>query len=129
MKHLKNSKQRDIILNAVKTSTTHPTADELYQEIKVNNSNISLATVYRNLNLLYDMGQIKKISMASSPDRFDKTTADHYHVYCTKCNKVCDVTIKEISDAARKVEDLTGYGNVDYDIVFTGICPECQNKE
>jgi Fe2+ or Zn2+ uptake regulation protein len=128
MKQLKNSKQRDIILNALRNSTTHPTADELYQIIKVDNSNISLATVYRNLNLLYNMGQIKKISMASSPDRFDKTTTDHYHVYCTKCNKVCDVSIEGISDAAKKVEELTGYSNIDYDIVFTGICPDCKNK-
>jgi Fe2+ or Zn2+ uptake regulation protein len=128
MKQLKNSKQREIILNALKNSTTHPTADELYQTIKVDNSNISLATVYRNLNLLYNMGQIKKISMASSPDRFDKTTANHYHVYCTKCNKVCDVTIEEVGDAAKKVEELTGYKNIDYDIVFTGICPDCRDE-
>jgi Fe2+ or Zn2+ uptake regulation protein len=128
MKQLKNSKQRTIILEALRLNCNHPTADEIYKMIHNEHPNISLATVYRNLNLLTELGIIKKIPIASSSDRFDATMTEHYHVHCRKCGSVQDFFYEDFSASKAAIEAITDYEVIHQDLVFTGICPQCKNE-
>ena len=91
---MKYSKQRNIILEIVNSSYNHPTADMIYKEVQKQIPNISLGTVYRNLNQLVEHGYIKKISIPNESERFDKTLQEHIHFICLSCKKVEDLSIE-----------------------------------
>ena len=84
MATLKYSRQRESIKACLMSRKDHPTADALYTSIREQFPNISLGTVYRNLNLLADIGEAIKITTPDGGDRFDARTNPHYHFYC-KC--------------------------------------------
>lgn len=125
---MKYSKQRDTILENVLNRCDHPTADMIYEEVRKELPNISLGTVYRNLNMLVELGKIRKIIMPGVSDRFDKTLESHYHLYCKNCGEVHDVMLPDITDIDSIVEKHTGYKIVSHDIVFIGICKNCQKE-
>lgn len=85
------SKQREIIYNAMKDNRSHPTADELYNQLKPKNPLLSIGTVYRNLNLLAEKGLIDRIKVPNGPDRFDRKDNPHYHMICKSCGMVVDI--------------------------------------
>lgn len=125
---MKYSKQRDAILENVLSRCDHPTADMVYEEVRKELPNISLGTVYRNLNMLVEIGKIRKIIMPGVSDRFDKTRESHYHLYCKNCNVIDDVILPNITEIDKLVENHTGHKIVSHDIVFTGICKKCQKE-
>ncbi len=129
MKQIKNSRQRDMILQALKLSCTHPTADELYQTIKLQDAHISLATIYRNLNLMDELGIIRKIPMGSAPDRYDPNAKKHAHISCRNCGKVCDLELSSIDAVEKELMTLTDFCAITYDVVFTGLCAQCQKNQ
>ena len=90
---LKYSKQREAIKNFLVTRYDHPTAETVYLNIRREFPNISLGTVYRNLNLLAEIGEIQKLSPGIGPDRFDGNPAPHYHFICRHCGCVMDLTV------------------------------------
>jgi Fur family peroxide stress response transcriptional regulator len=124
------SRQREIIYDTLARNAVHPTADKLYEIIKKENpnSNIGIATVYRNLKVLSETGQIKRISGLEESEHFDHNTHTHYHVICKKCGKVYDVDSNFASNIINEAEKQTGYIIDSYDIVFRGICDCCQKK-
>lgn len=124
---MKNSKQRNMILDTVVNNPVHPTADMVYAQLKTENPNLSLGTVYRNLNLLSELGMLRKIAVPNGSDRFDGRLDGHYHIICDKCSRVLDIELKE-SDFEQHVEQSTGYKITSLDVVVKGICPECQGK-
>ena len=87
----RNTIQRSLVLEAVNKLHCHATADEVYEEIIKEHPTISKATVYRNLNLLSDMGEIRRLEIPGSADRFDHITRNHCHVKCKACGRVFDV--------------------------------------
>ena len=91
MASLKYSRQREAIKDYLSSVTTHPTADTVYMHIKEEFPNISLGTVYRNLNLLADIGEAIKITTPDGGDRFDARTNPHYHFYCKCCKRMIDM--------------------------------------
>ena len=97
--------------------------------VKKDFPNISLGTVYRNLSLLTEVGEIKKVSSGIGPDRFDWNTAPHYHVLCTTCGSVMDLKMDNIDH----INILAGNefdGRIDGHIAFfLGTCKECMEKE
>ena len=125
---MKKSFQRDIVLKVVMDSCDHPTAEVVYNRVKEIIPNISLGTVYRNLNVLADNGYIKKIGISNNQYRFDKTVTNHHHIRCIMCNNVKDI----FSDTAEvfydKIELETEYKIISKDLVFEGICPNCIEK-
>ncbi len=123
---MKYSRQRDLILKTLQKNAVHPTADTLYAMIKEIDPAVSLATVYRNLNLLADKGLIRRIRGLDGSTHFDHNTHNHYHFICSKCNKVYDVPYDIIPELADKVAERTGLLIDSYDISFRGICPECK---
>lgn len=120
------SRQRESILKIIKDSMDHPTVDYIYAEIKKEIPAISLATVYRNLNLLAEIGEIRRIETFDGATRFDYNTHNHYHFVCIKCNKVYDVPCDVAPELDSKVMELTGFKVLNHDISFQGICHECQ---
>ena len=121
----KHSQQRDALLAALKSRCDHPTADDIYFELRKTHPNISLGTVYRNLSKLCESGQIIKIVTPSGADRFDGNISCHYHLQCTECNSVTDIFMEEegeLNKKAAKVSDSRIDGHV---VMFYGKCKSC----
>lgn len=125
---MKYSKQREMIFKAVQNLKTHPTADEIYTLLKEKNPNISLGTVYRNLNVLSDMGKIKKIRISVGSDRFDFRIDNHFHLICEDCGEVCDVEIPEVDPSISRLE-RHGFKIKELNLNLRGICNKCNKKE
>ena len=80
--------QKDLVLSTVMGMSCHPTAEEVFAQVSQLYPSISKATVYRNLNLLSEMGEIRKIQMAEGADRYDGNISGHHHSICSKCGKI-----------------------------------------
>lgn len=122
---VKHSKQRDMIMEFLAGRKDHPTADVVYTNVRKLNPNISLGTVYRNLTLLADMGEIKRLRVGDGSDHFDPDTSPHYHFVCTECGSVIDLemeSIESITDIAGADFNGTIAGHVTY---FYGTCGSC----
>ena len=126
---LKYSKPRESIKNFLVTRYDHPTAETVYLNIRREFPNISLGTVYRNLNLLAEIGEIQKLSPGIGPDRFDGNPAPHYHFICRHCGCVMDLTVSgldHINILAGQDFDGEIEGHITY---FYGTCPSCKASE
>ena len=120
------SKQKDAVLHIIQSSSLHLTAEEIFLECKKQNVRISIATIYRNLGLLCQEGQIRKVSMADQPDRYDKVTDLHCHAICDRCHQLEDI---EIPDLSELIEKTNGIQVTSYDICVHHICAACRKKE
>ena len=125
---IKYSKQREIILEVIKTNLIHPTAEEIYYLVNKVDSKISKSTVYRNINSLVESGIIEKINTSSGADKYDYIYTPHFHFICSKCNRVYDVKeifdMNIISDSIKKQINA----NIDVkDISINGICHNCKH--
>lgn len=119
------SKQRQIIYNAIKTNPVHPSADMIYNMLKEEYPELSLGTVYRNLNVLSDMGLIVKISSGLESEHYDGNTDNHYHFICTKCSKMFDIDIPYQANIVTDAQKNSSHKIIEHDIVFSGICESC----
>lgn len=120
--------QRSLVLNTVNKLQCHATADEIYKAIATEHPNVSRATVYRNLNLLSEMGDIRKIEIPGGADCFDHLCHDHCHVKCEKCGRVFDVDMEYVTGLEKNIRNDRGFSFTGYDILFRGICPNCQES-
>lgn len=121
--------QSALVLETVKKLRCHASADEIYTEIVKDYPTISKGTVYRNLQRLCAMGEIRKREIPGGVDRFDHLCHDHYHVRCERCGRVFDVDMAYIPGLERAVKDTHGFAFTGHDIIFTGICAECQRPK
>ena len=122
---LKYSRQREMIKSFLMTRKDHPTADTVYMNVRQEFPNISLGTVYRNLTLLADIGDIQRIRVGDGVDHFDADISPHNHFTCTHCNSVIDLdmpSIDSINDVAGQGFDGKITGHITY---FYGTCPKC----
>lgn len=121
--------QRKTILETLRSLKSHPTADELYAIIKPRLPRISLATVYRNLELLASEGLIRKILVqGSSQKRFDGNPHPHCHIQCVNCGKVEDIMIDPSIDPISLITERKGFDVRGYHIEFSGICEDCRTS-
>ena len=120
------SKKREAILACLSSTKSHPSAEWVYQQLKPQFPDLSLATVYRNLNQLAEAGLIRKVEGLDGSVHFDHNTHNHYHFVCIKCNKVYDVPCEVAPDLNQKVLVKTGLQVISHDITFKGICQHCQ---
>ena len=123
------SRQRELIKREVKKDKVHPTADMVYASLKESNPTLSLGTVYRNLNLLSELGEIRKIPMPNSRDRFDGDVSEHSHVICKECGRVFDVSLDRLKDLDEEIERQSGFEVTSHELIVTGLCPECKNNK
>ncbi|MDW7771400.1 MAG: transcriptional repressor [Desulfobulbaceae bacterium] len=128
MKKLRMTHQREIILQELKKNKNHPSADELYERVKKKLPRISLATVYRNLEVLSETGAINKIEISGRQKRFDWELSSHNHIYCMQCHRVEDINIKMPEKPALEPFESRGYKVQGCRIEFFGYCPACQKS-
>ncbi|MCP4337659.1 MAG: transcriptional repressor [Desulfobulbaceae bacterium] len=126
---LRMTNQREIILRELKKSKAHLAADELYDIVKKVMPRISLATVYRNLEILSEAGLIGKLEISGRQKRFDFDVSDHDHIYCAVCHRVDNLNIERKGMDSEQLGAEIGYAVTGYRVEIIGICPDCQKKE
>lgn len=132
--NIRMTEQRRVILEEIKKSHRHLTASEVYDLVRGSLPNISLGTVYRNLETLSDLGLIRRLDLGDTKRRYDFTTEKHYHIRCVKCGKVEDIAIESLDSICPRNDGDCGWRILDHNLEVTGICPICnqpieQNKE
>ena len=126
---IKYSRQREAIVQYLTGRTDHPSAESVYQALRQTHPNISLGTVYRNLSLLSDLGEIQKITVNEGPDRFDGNSAPHYHFSCRGCGCVMDLDLPQ-QDNLNKLATEKFPGIIEkHTVQFYGLCPDCAKKQ
>ncbi len=121
----RSTRQRRLVFDAVQAMREHPTADHIYLKVRGENPRISRGTVYRNLNLLVENGEVRHVRVPGV-DRFDWRTDRHYHVICTRCGRVVDAPVPYDGSADDAIARCTGFEITGHIKVFEGLCPQCR---
>ncbi len=121
--------QRKLVLEELKQSKSHPTADEIYERVRKHLPRISLGTVYRNLDVLARQGVIRKVDIHGTQMRFDANRDFHFHVRCLNCGAIDDVVVKDRLLVKEMVEHASGYAIEQVRLEFLGHCPKCSRGD
>lgn len=124
----KHSKKRDALLEAIKCTKDHPSAEMLYTRLKPEYPDLSLGTVYRNLAMFVRDGEVISVGAVAGQERYDARVDAHAHFVCTECGCVLDLDSPELPDLDGAVERETGGRVTGRALSFTGVCAECLNK-
>lgn len=125
-KRYHRSSQREAILELVRRLKTHPTAEEIYAQLRPANPRLSLGTVYRNLHILAQQGEIREIHFGSGRDRFDGNTHDHYHFICRGCEDIIDMDMPVRPELMTTAERAFGHKLDSHTVQFYGYCERCR---
>jgi Fur family ferric uptake transcriptional regulator/Fur family peroxide stress response transcriptional regulator len=123
------TKQKRVILEVLKDTKSHPTADWVYEKVRRKIPNISLGTVYRNLNILKSQGEILELSYGKGYSRYDGTPENHYHFTCESCAKVFDVDCPVAGELEDAVTATMGYKVRSHRLEFYGVCKDCDTEK
>ncbi|MBN1375067.1 MAG: transcriptional repressor [Dehalococcoidia bacterium] len=121
--------QREAILGYLKRTGSHPTADDTYNSVRKVIPNISKGTIYRNLRVLQEMGQVRELNLDGEISRYEATCCNHYHFRCELCGRVMDIDEPEHLDLQHKIARRTGLKITSHQIEFRGLCIDCQRKD
>lgn len=124
--NIRMTNQRYAILEYLLLKGNHPTANEIYEYLKNDFPNMSVATIYNNINFFKKAGIITELPFADGSSRFDLTKTHHYHVICANCGKVEDFDYPNFEEAERIAEKQTHFKVINHSFKVTGICLECQ---
>jgi len=126
--HSRATIQMRRILEYITFSEGHPSADDIYWEVRKNLPKISLGTVYRNLEKLVNEGKVRRFVSGENKFRFDLVYKDHQHIRCLKCDMVVDVWNVSTKDILKKIGEKTDFKISEMNMEITGICPKCRGK-
>ncbi len=122
--------QRMAALKIVAASEGHPSVEQIYERVKVDFPTTSLATIYKTVTLLKEMGEVLELGFSDDSNRYDGNKPyPHPHLICIKCRSIVDSEIATLSELPQEVARRTGYRIVSHRLDFFGICPQCQEKE
>ncbi len=121
----RTTKQKRMILEVLKSTNTHPTADWVYEKVRKKIPSISIGTVYRNLNILKSQGQILELNFGKGFSRYDGTPTNHYHFTCEECGRVLDVDAPLAHELEHMVSKGMGVKVTHHRLEFYGVCSEC----
>jgi Fur family peroxide stress response transcriptional regulator len=124
----RRSRQRERILELLKGTDIHPTANWLYARLRKEFPDLSMGTVYRNLGVLTEQGLVSRIGFGSTFDRFDANTQHHYHFICDICGAIIDLDLPADESLNRRVRAASGLEARRHDIQFRGVCEMCTRK-
>ncbi len=124
----RDTKQRRLVLQVVQERCDHPTADTIYEAVRARDSRVSRGTVYRNLHLLSEEGDVYHVR-APGADRFDLRTDPHDHIICIRCKKVVDAPETRLPSLDAEVAAATGYRILCHQTIYEGLCPACQSAD
>ena len=125
----KYSRQRECILADLQGRCDHPTADMIYESVRLKYPHISLGTVYRNLALLAESGRILRITTGSGPEHFDGCIRRHHHFICRCCGEVTDLSYEPEEKLAERASQNFDGEIADYELQFFGRCKKCVNAQ
>jgi Fe2+ or Zn2+ uptake regulation protein len=125
---MRKTRQKEAILEVLRGTNSHPTADWVYNEVRKEIPNISLGTVYRNLRLLCESGEISELDLCGTLTRFDARQDNHYHFRCEKCGLVFDVDLPVDAEMDRRAAQKTGFEVLYHRLEFRGVCESCQKS-
>jgi len=121
--------QRVALLRLIAASDGHPSASSLYEQIKTQFPTTSLATVYKTLHLLKELGEVLELGFSDDDNRYDGSQPEpHPHLICVRCRKIIDPQVSLVDDLTQEVAELTGYQVLSHRLDFYGLCPDCQHK-
>ena len=129
--NLRNTKQRQAILDAIETHGGHLTAEEVYKIVKRRHPRLSLGTVYRNLRVLVGQGVVRELDFGMAITYFETTKDTHYHLVCRICGGIVDVEMaleKKLMALVERAKVVGGFQIEEHRLDFVGICPVCQAK-
>ncbi len=121
------TRQCGVILKELRRENSHPSADELYDKVRRILPRISLATVYRNLEKLCDLGLIQKHEFSGTSNRFDGVPEQHYHIRCTCCDRVEDAPVEMFQNIEKQLSQATTFKVIGHRLEFVGLCPACSD--
>ena len=126
----KNSKKRQAILDALCATKEHPTAEMLYHQLKPRFPELSLGTVYRNLGILAEEGQVVSVVRVAGQERYDAAAAPHAHFICRVCRRVMDMPLPVgVEQAFSTLEQELSLVAESCAVSVTGVCGDCRNKK
>ncbi|MGX7107770.1 Fur family transcriptional regulator [Hutsoniella sourekii] len=127
--NIRMTPQRKAILSYMIKSKSHPTIDEIYHDLMDDDFEMSLATVYNNLNTLVELGLVEEMKFSDITSRYDFLDRNHQHILCTECGKIGDFVFDDVSAINQAARDQTGYLVNQTRLELYGICPECRKKQ
>ena len=125
---MRYSRQRDAVLEVVRSTFEHPTAEWVYKTTRKRLPNVGLGTVYRNLKALVDEGLVREVRTEDQAVRYDGNVGEHYHIRCVSCGRVSDLPVSVDRDIEARAHRATNYAIVGHAIEVHGVCPGCQKK-
>ena len=121
--------QRMAVLKILATSEGHPSVEQIYERVKVDFPMTSLATIYKTVTLLKEMGEVLELGFSDGSNRYDGNKPyPHPHLICIKCRNIVDPEVSTLSELHQEVARNTGYQIMSHRLDFFGICPQCQGK-
>jgi Fur family transcriptional regulator, ferric uptake regulator len=124
----RHTRQRRVILEVLQAVSSHPSAVELHELVRRRLPQVSLGTVYRNLDLLAGQGMVEKLEYSGGDARYDANTTRHDHFRCVRCGRVDDVMLPPLELARPEGHDLRGYELISHRLEFLGVCPRCRQS-
>lgn len=125
-KKLKLTPQRIAVYNYLKSTKEHPSAETIHKALMEDYPTMSLATVYKTLKVLVDVGLVQELNVGEGNFRYDGMTAAHPHIHCISCSKVDDLEGVTFEELNQSVKSNTAYDVLSNKVYFYGICPECK---
>lgn len=126
---VRRTRQREVILEVLRGTKSHPTADWVYQEVRKEMPHVSLGTIYRNLKTLSEHGEIQELAFGSTHSRFDANSHSHYHFVCENCGTIEDLDMPIMTELEKEVEKTRGYQVSNHRLEFYGLCAECASDK
>ncbi len=125
---MRRTRQREVISRVVCGSECHPSADYVYEEVRKELPGVSLGTVYRNLKLLAELGELQVLDGPGGTKRYDACTDGHYHFVCEGCGRIVDLELDLEADLDSLVAERTGFDVRRHTLEFRGLCSECRSR-
>jgi Fur family peroxide stress response transcriptional regulator len=122
------SRKREAILNSLRSTKSHPSAEWLYQTLKPEYPDLSMGTVYRNLSVFKDEGLVITVGVVAGQERYDADVTPHTHFVCKKCTAVIDLENLNLDEHIDEVVSRQGYRVDSHELIFHGICPNCLSQ-
>ena len=122
----RDTKQREAVLSIIRHTDSHPTADWVYDEVRKVIPNISKGTIYRNLKILRELGNVAELNFSGTVSRYDGRQENHYHFRCEKCQSIFDLDEPVIHELDERVARKSGFRVLYHQLEFRGLCHNCQ---
>ena len=124
------SKKREAILNAIRGTCCHPSAEWVYRQLKPQHPDLSLGTVYRNLTFFQERGLVQSVGIVQGQERFDAVTTPHSHFVCNCCGSILDLPdVRPETGLEQAVSTQYGFAVERCELTFYGLCPSCLHQD